>query len=208
MSEAIENRVTGDTGHDPVEADRPNNGLLAVFVAATLLAIVLTVLFINEVFKVTMEREISRKVLEPPHSALRSLRAMEQERLTRYQWVNEKDGIVRIPVEQAIPLTLKDYQEKRIGRPVVPAAAAATPEQGAEPADGSAKPNEASTPNAAGGDAAKADDAAKPGDKGAQQPEGAQKPAGAAASPEGNQPATTDGATQEPAAPATETPVQ
>ncbi|AUX47401.1 uncharacterized protein SOCE26_089210 [Sorangium cellulosum] len=149
------------------EPDRPNNARLFAIVVATLISLVVTVAFVNEVFKATMEREISIKVLEPPSSGLRGLRAMEQERLSRYQWASEKDGVVRIPVDQAIPLTLKDYQEKRIGLPVPGAANPAKPE------DSATKPDEASTPNAESGEPLKGDGAAKPADA-------ANKPADAA----------------------------
>ncbi|WP_129579603.1 hypothetical protein [Sorangium cellulosum] len=74
MSEATDNTATehAETEHEHAEADRPPNSLIFVIVIATLLSLVVTVLFVNEVFKATMEREISSKVLEPPNSALRA----------------------------------------------------------------------------------------------------------------------------------------
>ncbi|WP_437588424.1 hypothetical protein [Sorangium sp. So ce1000] len=219
MSEATDNTAT-EHAEAQAEADRPNNSLIFVIVIATLFSIVVTVLFVNEVFKSTMEQEISSKVLEPPNSVLRSLRAMEKERLGRYQWVNEKKGIVRIPVDQAVALTLKDYQEKRVRSEATPAPAA-EPAQGAQPADGATKPEEA----AASGEPSKGQDGAKPGDKDAAKPSDAAKPAGTAApakpaetakpaeavkpgKPADAKPAAPSGAAPKPAAPATPAPEQ
>ncbi|WP_437333886.1 hypothetical protein [Sorangium sp. So ce394] len=181
MSEATDNTATehAETEHEHAEADRPPNSLIFVIVIATLLSLVVTVLFVNEVFKATMEREISSKVLEPPNSALRGLRAMEKERLSHYQWASEKDGVVRIPVDQAVALTLKAYQEKRIGQPLPGASAApAQAAQPGQPEDSSTKPDEAAAPNAENGAPLQGQDAAKPGDKDAAKPADA-KPADA-----------------------------
>ena len=41
---------------------------------------------------------------------LRELRAEEQGKLSRYQWVNRKDGVVRIPLDRARELTLVAYR--------------------------------------------------------------------------------------------------
>ncbi|WP_441290898.1 hypothetical protein ACSRUE_10600 [Sorangium sp. KYC3313] len=172
MSEATDNTAT-DHAEAQAEVDRPNNSLIFVIVIATLLSIVATVLFVNEVFKATMEREISSKVLEPPSSGVRSLRAWEKERLSHYQWADEKKGVVRIPIDQAVALTLKDYQEKRVRTAAAPAATT----EPAQPADGAAKPDEGA---AAAGEAPKGEGAAKPGDKDAAKPSDAAKPAEAA----------------------------
>lgn len=216
MSEATDNTAT-DHAEAQAEVDRPNNSLIFVIVIVTLFSIVAVVLFVNEIFKSTMEHEISSKVLEPPNSALRGLRAMEQERLSRYQWADEKKGVVRIPVDQAVALTLKDYQERRVRSAAAPAATA----EPAQPTDGAAKPGE----GAAAGEPSKAEDAAKPGDKDAAKPSDAAKPAATAtpakpaesakpaeavkpAKPADAKPAQPAGAAPKPAAPATPAPEQ
>ncbi|WP_437286699.1 hypothetical protein [Sorangium sp. So ce406] len=213
MSEATESTATEHGEHEHAEADRPNNTLIFVIVIATLASLVVTVLFVNEIFKATMEREISSKVLEPPNSALRGLRAMEQERLGRLQWANEKDRIVRIPVDQAVALTLKAYQENRIGLPLP--GAGATPAQAAQPGqpeDSATKPDEAAAPNAESGAPLQGQDATKPADA-ANKPADAKpadaKPADAAkpsdakpAKPADPKPAQPGGAAPKPAPPA------
>jgi hypothetical protein len=218
MSEATDNTAT-DHAEAQAEVDRPNNSLIFVIVIATLLSIVVVVLFVNEIFKSTMEREISTKVLEPPSSGVRSLRAWEKERLSRYQWADEKKGVVRIPVDQAVALTLKDYQEKRVRTVAAPAATT----EGAQPADGAAKPAEG-----AAGEPSKGEDAATAGNKDAAKPSDAAKPAETAkpadavkpaetakpadavkpAKPADAKPAAPAGAAPKPAAPATPAPEQ
>ncbi|WP_437526722.1 hypothetical protein WME79_41505 [Sorangium sp. So ce726] len=216
MSEATDNTAT-DHAEAQAEADRPNNSLIFVIVIATLFSIVVTVLFVNEVFKATMEHEISTKVLEPPSSGVRSLRAWEKERLSHYQWADEKKGVVRIPIDQAVALTLKDYQERRVRSAAAPAATTET----AKPADGAAKPDE----GAAAGEPSKGQDTAKPGDKDAAKPSDGAKPAETAtpakpaetakpadavkpAKPADAKPAAPAGAAPKPAAPATPAPEQ
>lgn len=179
--------ATHDVAIERAEPDRPNNTLLFVIVVVTLVSLVAVVIAVNELFKATFEREISSKVLEPPSSELRGLRASEQQRLTQYQWVSEKDGVVRIPLDRAIALTLKDYQEGRV-RPVkAPAGeaqahdAAAQPEDAAKPEEGAAQRDEDAAKDGAG-DKAAADAAAKPAEAApkADQPE---KPEGEAPKP-------------------------
>ncbi|WP_437904790.1 hypothetical protein WME95_41435 [Sorangium sp. So ce327] len=218
MSEATDNTAT-DHAEAQAEVDRPNNSLIFVIVIATLLSIVVVVLFVNEIFKSTMEREISTKVLEPPSSGVRSLRAWEKERLSRYQWADEKKGVVRIPVDQAVALTLKDYQEKRVRTVAAPAATT----EGAQPADGAAKPAEGAAAEPSKGedaatagnkDAAKPSDAAKPAETAkpadAVKPAETAKPADAVkpAKPADAKPAAPAGAAPKPAAPATPAPEQ
>lgn len=216
MSEATDNTAT-DHAEAQAEVDRPNNSLIFVIVIATLFSIVVTVLFVNEIFKTTMEHEISTKVLEPPSSGVRALRALEKERLSRYQWADEKKGVVRIPIDQAVALTLKDYREKRVRSAAAPAATTGP----AQPADGAAKPEEAT----AAGEPSKGQDAAKPGDKDAAKPSDAAKPADTAtpakpaetakpaeavkpAKPADAKPSAPAGAAPKPAAPATPAPEQ
>lgn len=109
-------RHEGDAAQ--AEQDRPRSALIFGIVVATLAALAGVVAGVNELFKATLGQEISAKVLEPPSSALRGLRAREEEKLSRYQWVSEEDGVVRIPLGRAIELTLRDYRQGPAARPV------------------------------------------------------------------------------------------
>jgi hypothetical protein len=96
--------------HPPAEEDRLNVGGLAGAVVATVVLITALVIGVNELFTGIIEGEISEKVLEHQSADLRELRATEQDRLTHYRWVDQKQGVVRIPLDRAIRLTLEDYR--------------------------------------------------------------------------------------------------
>jgi hypothetical protein len=99
--------------HEPTEAeyDRPPSGPIVIIIIALLLLLVGVVVGVYEYFRQQIATEISSKVLSHQNTALRELRAMEEQRLSRYQWVNQKDGVVRMPLPRAMELTLKDYRE-------------------------------------------------------------------------------------------------
>jgi hypothetical protein len=93
------------------EQDRPNNLLIALLIAAAGIALAGVALCVNELFEAAIRREISAKVLEPPSTALRALRAEEERRLSRYQWVSREEGIVRVPLDRAVELVLKEHRD-------------------------------------------------------------------------------------------------
>ena len=95
-----------------LEEDRPRNGLIAVTIVTTVLSVVLVLLGIREVFRSAFIDEVQSKVLGHESSELRDLRAQEKAKLGRYQWVSKKDGVVRIPLERAMALTLVEYKER------------------------------------------------------------------------------------------------
>jgi hypothetical protein len=97
------------------ELDRPRTGVIAAWIAGTLIAVVAVVIGVNEVFHRVMGAEVSAKVLAQSSTELRELRAEEQARLSRYRWVSRKDGVVRIPLDRAIELTVAEYRA-RAGR--------------------------------------------------------------------------------------------
>ena len=108
------------------ELDRPKNRMIGAIVAGTLALLVGVVIGVNEIFRSVFNQEISSKQLEHQGTELRELRAEEQAKLSRYQWVSRKDGVVRIPVDRARALTLAAYQ----ARAVKPQAEAADPPRG------------------------------------------------------------------------------
>ena len=64
---------------------------------------------VNELFRVVMGGELTEKVYDYPSAPLRQLRADEAQKLGRYQYASKKDGVVRIPLDRAMALTLQDY---------------------------------------------------------------------------------------------------
>jgi hypothetical protein len=94
----------------PPEADRPRTGVIGVAIVATLALLAGVVLGIDQLFQQVITDEVNVKVLARPSGELRELRAQEQQKLTRYQWVSQKDGVVRVPLSRARELTLGDYR--------------------------------------------------------------------------------------------------
>ena len=100
--------------------------MLGVIVISTLALLTGIVIGVSQIFRSVFNHEVSTKQLEHQGSELRELRAEEQAKLSRYQWVNQKDGVVRIPVARARELTLREYRS-RAARPAAPAAGAPPP---------------------------------------------------------------------------------
>lgn len=94
------------------EEDRPKNRMIGGIVLGTLALLVGIVVVVNQIFRSVFNHEVSSKQLEHQSSELRELRAEEQAKLSRYQWVSRKDGVVRIPLDRARELTLAAYQRR------------------------------------------------------------------------------------------------
>jgi len=108
------------------EQDRPRNRMLGVIVFSTLGLLTVIVIIVSQIFRSVFNHEVSTKQLEHQGSELRELRAEEQAKLSRYQWVNQKEGVVRIPVDRARELTLLAYRN-RAAKPAAPADRAPPP---------------------------------------------------------------------------------
>ncbi len=108
------------------EQDRPRNRMLGVIVFSTLALLAGIVIGVAQIFRTVFNHEVSTKQLEHQGSELRELRAEEQAKLSRYQWVNQKEGVVRIPLDRARELTLLAYRN-RAAKPAAPADRAPPP---------------------------------------------------------------------------------
>jgi hypothetical protein len=130
----------GHGGHESAEAedDKPKNGIIAGFILATCAVLVVMVIGVRELFVVIFDTEVNNKVLTVQASDLRALRASEQQRLSHYQWVSQKDGVVRIPVDRALELTLATYRNPP----------AAPMKEAPKPTETTPKPEDTETPGA------------------------------------------------------------
>jgi hypothetical protein len=75
-------------------------------------------IFVRELFNAWGQEEIQKKVLSVQSEQLKDLRAVEKQKLTKYQWVNQKDGVLRIPTDRAIDLTIAAYRNPPPATPV------------------------------------------------------------------------------------------
>ena len=86
---------------------------LSGFVGAALF--VAALLWLNSYFQVARHRIIYERVLSLDNSALRDLRAREAETLNSYGWIDQENGVARIPVERAMEIMTQEARESRRG---------------------------------------------------------------------------------------------
>jgi len=136
------------------EADAPKTAFIFVFVLASVFVLIGVVVAVDQFFNISVLEEIQRKVLGVENPALRQLHAEEDSKLTRYQWVDQKGSVVRIPLDRAQELVLAEWAARPTGflpgspdpTAVAPAAPATTP------APAVAQPAATEAPKAADGD--------------------------------------------------------
>jgi len=75
----------GHGGHDPLEDDRPRNGLIAFITLITCITLVAFIIFVRELFNSWGHDELQRKVLSVQSEQLKELRADEKAKLTKYR---------------------------------------------------------------------------------------------------------------------------
>jgi hypothetical protein len=90
------------------ERDDPRTGTTLFAGAISVILLVVIVLCIETLYRVTVEREEQRKLIErEPVERLR-IEAEQHARLAEYRWVDRERGIVAIPIERAIDLVLAE----------------------------------------------------------------------------------------------------
>lgn len=149
MSEAhVESQAPAAEGHHgttPAESDNTNVLAIAFWFIAIVVFIIGAVTFAHQYFGIQIRKEISEKVLSATNPMLRDLHATEKAKLSKYQWVDKNAGVVRIPVERAQELVLRDWGSRA-------QAAAAAEGAGAVPSDeNAASPSQESDPKDAKG---------------------------------------------------------
>lgn len=126
------------------QPDQVNTGALATMFALTALATVAAALGITALVR-SEQGELGKVRDEPITRAYRSLRADQERSLNAPPaWVDREKGLVSLPIDRAIALTVQDI---RRGRTVVGAAKAEEAEEkpaeeGATPEDGANSPEE------------------------------------------------------------------
>jgi len=108
-------------GTTPAEDDNTNLRAVTIWYVGICVAVVVLVVFIWQYFSIQVRKEMDAKVFSAESTELREVRAAEQAQLTKYQWVDKNAGVVRIPLERAKELTLRDWSSR--AKAVAPAAA-------------------------------------------------------------------------------------
>ncbi len=86
---------------------------------ASAVAVFLIVVLLQIVYHRMQETETTRKARAPEELA--QLRAAQQAELTGYAWIDEGQGVVRIPVERAMELTVEELNRPAPPQPLMPA---------------------------------------------------------------------------------------
>jgi hypothetical protein len=139
MSEAVES-------HKPDRAAGPTKAEVSTLTVLTILVMLLV--FVGLVWIVFLQKQAiptsTAQTREERMKNLAQLNADNQKTLTTYHWVDKSKGIVGIPINRAMELTLKDLaaNHPHAAGPVNPPAASPTP--AASPAPVAA--NEPATP--------------------------------------------------------------
>lgn len=124
--------------HDSVmaEKDNPNN---LVIVGAIFIAIVFffcIVIGVIQFFGFAIREELDAKVYAPESNHRRQVEVAVQEKLKGYQWVDKADGVVRIPLDRATELTLRDWKSREGGVVAAGGEAVAPKDESDETGDG------------------------------------------------------------------------
>ena len=111
MSEGAKRPVPAEAA----EGDNPRTTFIFLFVLVAAFVLTGIVLAVDQFFEISVREEIENKLLRPESAQLRQLRADEEAKLTRYQWVDEKKGVVRIPLDRARELVLSEWAARPSG---------------------------------------------------------------------------------------------
>src|SRR6266545_6039588 len=85
----------------------------AVGILGTFLIVALLVLAMRHY---TQPTPVGANRVEERHKFLQDQRAADAKALTEYDWVDKDKGIVRLPVQRALELTLQEWQDPAAAR--------------------------------------------------------------------------------------------
>jgi hypothetical protein len=105
MSEQEIRHANPKEGFDHTE---PQSGSIAMFGIGSVVLLVLTIVALQVYFNKIWDEAVYEKILAPPSEQLIELHQREDWQLTHYQYVDQKSGAVRLPVERATRLFLEE----------------------------------------------------------------------------------------------------
>ena len=116
MSEELKPITAADAGFD---AEEPNARGILLFTGATVALFVAVLIGVTYYFNNVYERREYEQVLAPPSEQLKELHAREAWILSNYQYVDPAKGQVRIPLNRAMELLVKEAAEGKLKYPTV-----------------------------------------------------------------------------------------
>ena len=99
------------------DRSEPNVRAIALFGVGTLVLLVVLVLGLQFYFDRTLEQEVYTQVLAPQSQLLTTLHAREDEELHTYRYIDRDRGAVRLPIERAMQLLAREYEEGKLPYP-------------------------------------------------------------------------------------------
>jgi hypothetical protein len=84
--------------------------------AISVILLIVVGIWLDVFYKVTVDSENERKVVELVPRPLLKLRTEQRRLLDEYRWVDEDQGVVAIPIERAMELVLAEERGTGDGR--------------------------------------------------------------------------------------------
>ncbi len=97
---------------DTVENDRPSRRQLALSVVGILGAIFMFAFIILIAYLPTRPEPVDQALIDRRLATLAEVNSEQHDLATTYGWVDQSKGIVRIPIERAMELTVRDLGAK------------------------------------------------------------------------------------------------
>jgi hypothetical protein len=116
MSEELKPITAADAGFD---SEEPNARGILIFTGATVVLFIAVLIGVTYYFNNVYERREYEQVLAPPSEQLKELNAREEWVLNNYQYVDRAKGQVRIPLNRAMELLVKEASEGKVKYPTV-----------------------------------------------------------------------------------------
>lgn len=121
---------------------------ITLFSAATIVTLILVIIGVQAYFDKVWYKMVQEKVLASPAEELHALRSREDGQLFRYSYTDKTKGLVRVPIDRAMDLYVKEASEGKYFHPVKPMAPRPDPAAGQAPgaAPGSTPPQPPAAP--------------------------------------------------------------
>jgi hypothetical protein len=118
MSETKIRHADPREGFDHAEPHATSITFLAIGAVITLVVVIAA---LEVYFNHAWQTAVQEKILTAPSEQLQQLRARENAALTTYGYADKQKGVVRIPVDRAMELYLKEAGEGKYFYPTKPA---------------------------------------------------------------------------------------
>jgi nitroreductase len=90
------------------ERDAPDVAKIAIIGIVGALILFVIIVGLQALFYGMEREEVTRKQVASPPMTVTQLRAQHEEQLTTYRWIDQKAGIVAIPVDRAMKLVVAE----------------------------------------------------------------------------------------------------